>query len=49
MSANSQGSSARRRAFKAPKRAERGVVMFVALVMLIVMTLAGLAMLRQMS
>ena len=30
-------------------RGERGVVMFVALVVLIVMTLAGLAMLRQMS
>ena len=49
MSTNSRGSFARRRAFKAPKRAERGVVMFVALVVLIVMTLAGLAMLRQMS
>jgi type IV pilus assembly protein PilX len=33
----------------APSRTERGVVMFVALVVLIVMTLAGLAMLRQMS
>ena len=32
-----------------PRRRERGVVMFVALVVLIVMTLAGLAMLRQMS
>ena len=32
-----------------PRRGERGVVMFVALVVLIVMTLAGLAMLRQMS
>lgn len=32
-----------------PARNERGVVMFVALVVLIVMTLAGLAMLRQMS
>lgn len=31
------------------RRGERGVVMFVALVVLIVMTLAGLAMLRQMS
>ena len=49
MSTNSRGSFARRRAFKAPKRAQRGVVMFVALVVLIVMTLAGLAMLRQMS
>ena len=31
------------------RRGQRGVVMFVALVVLIVMTLAGLAMLRQMS
>ena len=49
MSTSSQGRFARRRGFKVPKRAERGVVMFVALVVLIVMTLAGLAMLRQMS
>ena len=32
-----------------PVRGQRGVVMFVALVVLIVMTLAGLAMLRQMG
>lgn len=39
----------RLRARPAARRSERGVVMFVALVVLIVMTLAGLAMLRQMS
>jgi type IV pilus assembly protein PilX len=32
-----------------PPRRERGVVLFVALIVLIVMTLAGLALLRQMS
>ena len=32
-----------------PRRGQHGVVMFVALIVLIVMTLAGLAMLRQMS
>ena len=40
--------AARRRVLATPRRGERGVVMFVALVVLIVMTLAGLAMLRQM-
>ncbi len=45
----SQNSFARRQAFPALRRRERGVVMFVALVVLIVMTLAGLAMLRQTS
>jgi type IV pilus assembly protein PilX len=33
----------------APVRGQRGVVLFVALIVLIVMTLAGLALLRQMS
>lgn len=42
-------SAARLRARATARRGERGVVMFVALVVLIVMTLAGLAMLRQMS
>jgi len=42
-------SAARLRMHATHRRAERGVVMFVALVVLIVMTLAGLAMLRQMS
>src|ERR1700712_1198303 len=32
-----------------PARRERGVVLFVALIVLIVMTLAGLALLRQMG
>jgi type IV pilus assembly protein PilX len=32
-----------------PERAQRGIVMFVALAVLILMTLAGLAMLRQMG
>jgi Tfp pilus assembly protein PilX len=44
-----QATAARLPARVAPRRGERGVVMFVALVVLIVMTLAGLAMLRQMS
>lgn len=41
--------AARLRMRATSRGAERGVVMFVALVVLIVMTLAGLAMLRQMS
>lgn len=49
MSTNRPGLLAPRRLHPAPRGAERGVVMFVALVVLIVMTLAGLAMLRQMS
>ena len=49
MNTQRQAISARRQACATPRRAERGVVMFVALVVLIVMTLAGLAMLRQMS
>lgn len=47
MTARMNASSLRR--LPAPHRAQRGVVMYVALVVLIVMTLAGLAMLRQMS
>ena len=49
MNTRFEASAARRRARATPRRGERGVVMFVALVVLIVMTLAGLAMLRQMS
>lgn len=49
MNTRFQVSASRLRARAAPRRGERGVVMFVALVVLIVMTLAGLAMLRQMS
>jgi type IV pilus assembly protein PilX len=49
MNTQRQAFAARRLACATPLRSERGVVMFVALVVLIVMTLAGLAMLRQMS
>lgn len=49
MNTRLQASVARLQAHAIPRRGERGVVMFVALVVLIVMTLAGLAMLRQMS
>lgn len=49
MNTRIQASVPRLLARATPRRSERGVVMFVALVVLIVMTLAGLAMLRQMS
>ncbi|MDP3823445.1 MAG: hypothetical protein Q8R33_18405 [Burkholderiales bacterium] len=49
MNIRTQASAPPLRARATPRRGERGVVMFVALVVLIVMTLAGLAMLRQMS
>ncbi len=49
MNTRLQASAARRRVRATSQRGERGVVMFVALVVLIVMTLAGLAMLRQMG
>ena len=37
------------RVLRAPQRRQRGVVLFVALIVLIIMTLAGLALLRQMG
>jgi type II secretory pathway pseudopilin PulG len=37
------------RVLRAPERRQRGVVLFVALIVLIIMTLAGLALLRQMG
>ena len=49
MNTRFEAPAARQRVRVTPRRSERGVVMFVALVVLIVMTLAGLAMLRQMS
>lgn len=49
MTHSTQARASRRRPATSSRQAQGGVVMFVAIVVLIVMTLAGLAMLRQMS